>query len=181
MGKIYMFLFLILAWCSMASPLIASARGIPAAVSRAGNDFARQISGRVTDENGSGIPGANVLIEGTTQGTVTDADGKYTIEIPSDETVLVFSFIGYATQKITVGTLAAVDVTLIPDVQALDEIVVTGYSTQRRATLTGAVSVIETKDIVRTKNENVLNSMTGKLPGVRIVQRAQRPALMIPR
>ena len=167
MGKIYMFLLVCLAWFSTAS-----ARENPPATH---SEMARQIAGKVTDENGSGVPGVNVLIEGTTQGTVTDADGRFTIEVPSDETVLVFSFIGYATQKITVGTLAVVDVTLALDVQALDEVVVTGYSTQRRATLTGAVSVIENKAIVRTKNENVLNSMTGKLPGVRIIQKSAAP------
>lgn len=159
MGKIYMFLLLFLTWCSAASA----------------TEMYRPITGTVTDESGSAIPGVNVLIEGTTQGTVTDADGKFTLDVPSDESVLVFSFIGYSTQKVTVGTLAVIDVSLAPDVTSLDEVVVMGYSTQKRATLTSAVSVVENKDIVRTKNENVLNSLTGKLPGVRIIQKSAAP------
>lgn len=135
----------------------------------------REITGKVTDEDGSGLPGVSVVIEGTSGGTVTDNDGKFTITVPSDQTVLIFSFIGYVTQKITVGSLSVVDVSLVADVTNLDEIVVVGYSTQKKATLTGAVSVIDNKDIVRTKNENVLNSLTGKLPGVRIVQKSAAP------
>ncbi|HEY9048646.1 MAG TPA: TonB-dependent receptor [Ohtaekwangia sp.] len=135
----------------------------------------RDITGKVTDEDGSGLPGVSVLIEGTTIGTVTDADGKFAINIPSDESVLVFSFIGYTTQRVTVGALSTVDVSLVADVTKLNEVVVMGYGTQKKATLTGAISVIDNKDIVRTKNENVLNSLTGKLPGVRIVQKSAAP------
>jgi TonB-dependent SusC/RagA subfamily outer membrane receptor len=79
------------------------------------------------------------------------------------------------TQKVPVGALAVIDVSLVADVTSLDEVVVVGYTTQKKATLTGAVSVIDNKDIVRTKNENVLNSMTGKLPGVRIIQKSAAP------
>jgi len=170
MSKIYLFLLLSLAWCSTASAHIASGWEVGP-----GSEKARPITGTVTDENGSGLPGVNIIIEGTTVGTVTDADGKFTIEVPSDDAVLVVSFIGYETQKITVGSLAILDVKLAPDVKSLEEVVVVGYSTQKRNTLTGAVATIDNKDIVRTKNENVLNSLTGKLPGVRIVQKSAAP------
>ena len=135
----------------------------------------RQVTGTVNDETGAGLPGVSVIIEGSTGGTVTDADGKFSIVVPSDESVLVFSFIGYLLQKVTVGAQSTVTVSLEADVTSLGEVVVMGYSTQKRATLTGAVSVIDNKDIVRTKNENVLNALTGKLPGVRIVQKSAAP------
>lgn len=140
-----------------------------------GVEQARKITGSVIGDDGSGLPGVSVLIEGTSEGTVTDVDGNYTINVASDESVLVFSFIGYVTQRVSVGALAVVNITLVADVMSLDEVVVVGYGTQKKATLTGAVSVIENKDIVRTKNENVLNAMTGKLPGVRIVQKSAAP------
>lgn len=170
MGKIYMFLLLFLTWCSAAS-----AREIRPDPTAENVSAYRVVTGTVTDESGSALPGVNIIIEGTTQGTVTDADGNFSIDVPSDESVLIVSFIGYATQKVTVGTLAVVSVTLAPDVTNLDEVVVMGYSTQKRATLTSAVSVVDNKDIVRTKNENVLNSLTGKLPGVRIIQKSAAP------
>jgi TonB-linked SusC/RagA family outer membrane protein len=135
----------------------------------------REISGKVTEEDGAGLPGVSIVIEGTSIGTVTDVDGKYVLAVTSDESVLIFSFIGYTTQKVTVGALSVIDIALVADITKLDEIVVVGYGTQKKATLTGAVSLVETKDIVRTKNENVLNSLTGKLPGVRIVQKSSAP------
>ncbi|WP_254090192.1 SusC/RagA family TonB-linked outer membrane protein [Dawidia soli] len=184
MGKIYLFLLFSLAWCTVASAEVASvSRGATNGNTvTAGNEGAvdvapqgRQITGRVLDEEGAGLPGVSVVVEGTTVGGMTDADGKYTIVAPSDESVLIFSFIGYQTQRVTVGALSTVDVSMVADVMSLGEVVVMGYNTQKRATLTGAVSVIDNKDIVRTKNENVLNAMTGKLPGVRIVQKSAAP------
>lgn len=203
MGKIYMFLLLSLAWCSMAAAQVALEGGIPVgsqpvreyanssggfiqiashgdAVNTDGSQKsnkiyqARVVTGRVT-EDGIGLPGVSVIIEGTTIGTVTDTDGNFTLEIPSDESVLVFSFIGYVAQKVPVGARSVIDVSMVADITQLDEVVVVGYGTQKKTTLTGAVSVIDNKDIVRTKNENVLNSLTGKLPGVRIVQKSAAP------
>src|SRR5689334_13184162 len=114
MGKIYMFLLFSLAWCSTASAQLASAKGShagssagqqKAAISTAnplqGNftvQQSRDITGTVSEEGGSGLPGVSVVIEGTSLGTVTDADGKFSINVPSDESVLIFSFIGYVTQ-----------------------------------------------------------------------------------
>jgi TonB-linked SusC/RagA family outer membrane protein len=184
MGKIYMFLLFSLAWCSMALAQIASVKGTQAdaqgqSVRIVSNGDAplpaREITGKVTEQDGQGLPGVSVVVEGTSVGTVTDADGNYALTVPSDESVLIFSFIGYVTQKVPVGALAVIDVSLVADVTSLDEVVVVGYTTQKKATLTGAVSVIDNKDIVRTKNENVLNSMTGKLPGVRIIQKSAAP------
>jgi hypothetical protein len=125
MSKIYMFLLLSLVLCSMAPVQAASGRGNPGASEAV--EQARDITGKVTADDGSGLPGVHVLIEGTSLGTVTDSDGNYTINVPSDESVLVFSFIGYATQRASVGSLSVVNITLIADITSLDEVVVTGY------------------------------------------------------
>src|SRR5690349_10575242 len=148
MGKIYTFLLFSLAWCAMAPAHAAPVKGVTAAspseIKHAeGRPMTaihqgREISGKVTEEDGTGLPGVSVLIEGTTDGTVTDNDGNFKIIAPSGESVLIFSFIGYVTQKVTVGTRSSVDIALVPDVTSLAEVVVTGYSTQKRATLTGA-------------------------------------------
>jgi TonB-linked SusC/RagA family outer membrane protein len=187
MGKIYMFLFFLLSWCSMASAHEDSGRETWSDIhsedeynesgteNTADDQQGKHITGKVTEADGSALPGVNVIIEGTNLGTVTDADGNYSIDAPSSESVLVFSFIGYTTHKATIGALSVVDVSLEADATKLGEVVVVGYTTQKRATLTGAVAVIDNQDIVRTKNENVLNSLTGKLPGVRIVQKSSAP------
>jgi TonB-linked SusC/RagA family outer membrane protein len=172
MGKIYKFLLVSLVWCALAPAQASPGGGIRAFDAALQG---RPITGKVAEEDGNGLPGVSVVIQGTTEGTVTDNDGKFTLTVPSSESVLIFSFLGYVTQKVTAGNLSAVDITLVPDVTSLSEVVVTGYSTQSRATVTGAISVIDNKDIVRTKNENVLNSLTGKLPGVRIVQKSAAP------
>ncbi len=134
------------------------------------------ISGKVTDgENEEGLPGINVLVKETTNGTVTDVDGNYKLTAEDEATVLVFSSIGYTTQEINIEGRAIINVQLMPDIQSLSEVVVIGYGTQEKATLTGAVSSIKGADIVTTKNENVQNMLTGKIPGVRVTQRTAEP------
>src|SRR5690606_14035162 len=96
-----------------------------------------QIIGKVTDQNGIGIPGATVLIEGTNTGTATDIDGNFAIDAP-EGSVLTISFIGYKPQRITVGNQASVNVILEEDLSSLDEVVVVGYGTQKKVNLTGA-------------------------------------------
>ena len=100
------------------------------------------ISGTVTDDAGNPIPGVNIIVKGTTKGTTTDSEGKYTLSINEDDVVLVFSFIGYAVQEVPVNGRSVIDVQLQEDVQSLDEVVVVGYGTQKRANVTGAVSTV---------------------------------------
>src|SRR6186713_1840547 len=102
MGKIYIFLLAFLVWCVLA----------PAEAAPGMEEQDRQITGKVAEEDGNGLPGVSVVIQGTTAGTVTDNDGKFTLNVPSSESVLVFSFIGYVTQHVTVGTLSVVDIAL---------------------------------------------------------------------
>ena len=101
----------------------------------------RVVTGLVKDENGNGMPGVNVLIKGTAQGTTTDTDGKFTIELHDDAT-LVFTFVGYESAEIAVGNKTTLEVMLDPDLTTLSEVVVTGYTSQRKRDITGAVSVV---------------------------------------
>ena len=94
------------------------------------------VSGRVVDEGGNGLPGVNVLIKNTTVGISTDNAGEYKLSVQDESATLVFSFIGYVTQEIVVGSQTQINVTLAPDVRSLEEVVVTGYSTTERKNLT---------------------------------------------
>jgi TonB-linked SusC/RagA family outer membrane protein len=135
-----------------------------------------QVTGTVTSaEDGLALPGVNVVIKGTTQGTTTDAEGKYSLLVPDADAVLVFSFIGYTSVEIPVSARTLIDVSLSPDVTELGEVVVVGYGTQKRETLTGSVSAVTNDEIVTTKNENVQNMLSGKIAGLRVVQNSSEP------
>src|SRR5690606_7342089 len=99
------------------------------------------VSGTVTDVSGEPIPGVTVSVPGTTVGTATDLDGRYSLSVPEGST-LVFSFIGFETQSIAIGDRSVIDVTLSEDMASLDEVVVVGYGIQRKANLTGAVDQV---------------------------------------
>lgn len=134
------------------------------------------VSGTVVsaDEN-TGLPGVNVMIKGTTRGTTTDADGKFTIAVPGTDAVLMFSFIGYMPQEVTVGANTVINVSLAPDIQQLEEVVIVGYGTQKKVTVTGSVSNIKGDDMLKTKNENPQNMLTGRVAGVRVWQKSSEP------
>jgi TonB-linked SusC/RagA family outer membrane protein len=133
------------------------------------------VTGTVTSsDDGSVLPGVNVVIKGTTSGTTTDADGKYTLPVNGDAT-LVFSFIGYTTQEIAVASRTVVDVGLVADIQQLSEVVVVGYGTQEKVSLTGSVAAIKGDEMLRTKNENPQNMLTGRVSGVRVWQTSAEP------
>jgi TonB-linked SusC/RagA family outer membrane protein len=132
------------------------------------------VTGVVTDENDEPVIGATILVVGTPRGTVTDLNGKFSVDVPANA-VLQISYVGYVSQRIRVGTSSALNVKMVVDETNLEEVVVVGYGTQRKATLTGAISAIKSEEIVITKNENVVNMMTGKLPGVRVWQKSSEP------
>lgn len=125
------------------------------------------VSGVVTDEKGEPLPGASVLVEGTTSGQVTDVDGKYTISTYADRT-LVFSFIGYKSQAFPARSSRMLNVALEPDTKLLDEVVVVGYGTMKRSDLTGAVSSVGGKDIENYRTSSVMNALGGMIAGVNI-------------
>ncbi|MEM9338254.1 MAG: TonB-dependent receptor [Bacteroidota bacterium] len=123
------------------------------------------ITGRVTEAN-EGLPGVSVLIKNTNNGTITDLDGNFRLEAkPSD--VLIFSFIGFASQEIAVGTQSVIDVSLEQDVTALDEVVVVGYGTQKKSDLTGAVGTVDGDEISKYVSANATQLLQGRVAGVR--------------
>jgi TonB-dependent starch-binding outer membrane protein SusC len=126
----------------------------------------RTVSGAVSDDTGQPVPGVNVLVKGTTNGTATDSDGKYSIEIAGNDAILVFSFIGYTTQELAVGSKTALDVQLAADVQTLSELVVTGYSEQRKRDITGAVAVVDAEALKNVKAANLGQMLGGRAAGV---------------
>jgi TonB-linked SusC/RagA family outer membrane protein len=133
------------------------------------------ITGTVTDNTGKPVPGVTVLLKGTTNGVITDNNGKYTLYNVESSSVISFSFVGMVTVETIVGNQKVIDIVLKDDSFALEEVVAVGYATQRRATLTGSVASVRNEELVVTKNENVANMLTGKLPGVRVVQKSSAP------
>ena len=130
----------------------------------------RIVSGRVTSqEDGAGIPGANVLLKGTTIGSITDIEGRYSFAIPAAGGTLVFSFVGYITQEIEVGTQNVIDVQLASDATQLKEVVVTGYGDpQEKRKFTGSVSQLDSKVIENIPVSTFDQMLQGRAPGVMI-------------
>ena len=135
----------------------------------------KKVTGVVVD--GAGIPviGANVIVKGTTNGTITDFDGNFTLEnVPADG-VLVVSYIGYLSQEIPVGNQSAINVTLKEDTQALDEVVVVGYGTMRKSDVTGSISTAKGEDMLKAQNFSALDNLRGKAAGVNIFSNSSQP------
>ena len=135
---------------------------------------AQKVSGTILGEDGSGLPGVSIIIKGTTSGTITDFDGKYTIDAASDAT-LVFSYIGYSAQEVEVGGRSVVEVTMAPDFQQLDEIVVVGYGTRKKSHNTGAIAQVEGGDLAGIQAARVDDALAGKLSGVLIQNQSGEP------
>jgi TonB-linked SusC/RagA family outer membrane protein len=136
----------------------------------------RHVTGTVSDEKGEPIIGVNVGAKTVSAiGTATDIQGRFVLDVPENVTELTISYIGYETQNVNIRNLNVVNVTLKEAQQFLDEVVVVGYGTQKKATLTGAVVAINNEQIVATKNQNTQNMLTGKLPGLRVIQKTSEP------
>jgi len=135
----------------------------------------KKITGTVRDNAGNPIPGATVLVKGTTNGTTTDANGNYTISNVSTGNVLAVSFVGMKNMEFKVGSQTSIDAVLTDESIGLEEVVAVGYSTQRKATKTGSVATVKSEALVATKNENAVNMLAGKMPGVRVVQKSAAP------
>ena len=126
------------------------------------------VTGTVTDQNGDPLPGVTVSVEGTTIGTATDIDGRFNLTVP-DGSTLVFSFIGFESQRVVVGSRSVIDVTLVEDVSSLEEVVVVGYGTQRKSDLTGSVAVVNVDDMKAQPAASPIEGLQGKATGVHIV------------
>src|SRR5690606_28452833 len=122
------------------------------------------------------LPGVSVKVEGTTAGITTGADGSYSIQT-AENAVLVFSFIGYAQQRIPVNSRTVIIVVMVPETRALDEIVVVGYGTQKKVNLTGSVSTVDSEELVKRPAANVALLLQGKVPGLQIIQNSAQPGM----
>ena len=135
----------------------------------------KKVTGMVVDGAGEPVIGANVVVKGTTNGTITDFDGNYTIEgVPADG-VLVISYIGYLSQEIPVGNQSAINVTLKEDTQTLDEVVVVGYGTMRKSDVTGSISTAKGEEMLKAQNFSALDNLRGKAAGVNIFSNSSQP------
>jgi TonB-linked SusC/RagA family outer membrane protein len=135
----------------------------------------KQVMGTVTDDTGEPLIGVSVTIKGTKNGTVTDSDGKYTIKVPDNKTVLVFSYVGFTNQEIIVGDKSNLSVVMTSNTRDLDEVVVVGYGVQKKKSLTGAVADLKADQIMTTKTENLITNVQGKMPGLLIRQKTGEP------
>ncbi len=132
--------------------------------------------GKITDENGDGLPGVTIALKGTYTGTITDVNGSFTLEVPDGEQVLAISYMGYVTREVSVSqTKPFIQVALQPNIKSLEEVVVVGYGEQRKVSITGSVVKIESREITQTKAPNIANSLTGRVPGLIINARGGEP------
>lgn len=136
----------------------------------------RQISGRVLGEDGQGIPGVNIQIKSTTRGTTSDVNGNYRLTVPNQAgNVLVFSYIGYATQEIPIGTQSTINTSLVVDNKTLGEVVVVGYGTQRKRDITGSVVSVSEETLKEVPAPNLVNQLKGRAAGVTVVSNGSTP------
>lgn len=133
------------------------------------------VKGKVTGTDGYGIAGVNVIEKGTTNGIITDVEGQYILNLTTENPVLVFSFIGYESQELPVGTKTVINIILKEDIKALDEVVVVGYGTQRKKDLTGAIASVNSEDLGKTPALSFDQSLQGKVAGVQISQTTGAP------
>ena len=129
----------------------------------------KTITGKVTSKSEGALPGVNVIVQGTTTGTTTDLNGSYTLKVSATAKTLVFSFVGYLSQEVAIGSQNVVDVLLVENTATLDEIVVVGYSTQTKKSLTGAVSTVNSAALSQETSANPITRLQGKASGVSII------------
>lgn len=133
----------------------------------------KTVTGTVLDEYGVGLPGVSVLVKGTTTGTATDIDGKFSLNVPNDQATLVFSFIGYSAVEQVVGARSVVDVKMAPDERTLTELVVTGYSIDSRRETTGAIATVDPRDLTVIPTGNIEQTLQGRVSGVTVITNGQ--------
>ena len=131
------------------------------------------VGGKVVDENGEPLPGATILEKGTDNGTVTDTEGNYSLSVSDSSPILLVSYIGYISQEVTVGSQTSINVNMEPDIASLEEVVVIGYGTQRKVDLTGAVAIVDAKEMKKISNSNISTTLQGKVAGVQVTTDGQ--------
>jgi TonB-linked SusC/RagA family outer membrane protein len=141
---------------------------------------AQTITGKVTGaDNNEVLPGVSVTLKGTTKGTTTNPSGEFSIDVQSGQSTLVFSFVGYVSQEISIGSQTRINVSLVQDSKALDEVVVVGYGTVKKSDLTGSLSSIKSKEINAFPTTNVLQALNGRASGVQVLQNSGAPGAAV--
>jgi len=133
------------------------------------------ITGKVVDEEGNSLIGVTVLVKGTSNGTTTDIDGNYSLDVENATGVLIFSYLGFSTQEVNINSQNIINVTLGESAADLDEVVVIGYGTQKRVNLTGSISTVKATDIVKNSTQSVSSALSGRLAGVTTIQSSGEP------
>ena len=141
----------------------------------------KKVSGKVSDQTGASVPGATVLVKGTTIGVVTDMDGTYTLNNVPEKATLQVTFIGMKGQDVLVNGRSTINITLEAAVTDIDEVVVVGYGTQKRANVVGAVSSVDGEKLQAMASANVSNAISGLIPGATVIQQTGEPGQMSPR
>ena len=136
----------------------------------------RQVTGKVADAQGKPVAGATIMIDGTSTGTTSAADGRFSISAPVNGT-LVISFIGYETQSVAISGKTTVNVTLAEDAHAIDDVVVTGYGVQRKASFTGAASIVGDEVLAKRTDANFVKSLEGSVPGLQMNNSTRAPGV----
>lgn len=135
----------------------------------------QKITGSVTNEKNEPIPGVSISVKGTTNGTITDINGKYALDVPANATTLVFSYVGMVTQEVTIGSQSVIDVVLKDAAVGLDEVVVVGYGAKKKSLVTGAISSVKSADIKTTSSARADQAIQGKISGVMVLPTSGSP------
>ncbi len=138
------------------------------------NAIAQNVKGKIADDKGQGLPGVSVLVKGTNVGSISDVNGDYSIAAGKNAT-LVVSYIGFVTQEVAVGGRSVVNIALETDTKALSEVVVVGYGTQKKVTVTGAVVQVQGDKLIKSPATDISNSLAGRLPGLVVIQTSGEP------
>lgn len=168
--KKYRFLTLILCLFCLGEAAVASPGKADAAPAAQAQSSKLTVKGFVKDDKGDPMIGVTLIVKGTNFGTVSNADGSYSIDVPYGGATLMVSYIGYAPQEINVNNRTKIDITLLEDSKALEEVVVVGYNVQKKETITGSIATITTKDLKQSPTANINNALAGRMPGLLVNQ-----------
>ena len=168
--KKYGFLTLILCLFCLGEADVASPGKADAEPAAQAQSSKLTVKGFVKDDKGDPMIGVTLIVKGTNFGTVSNADGSYSIDVPYGGATLMVSYIGYAPQEINVNNRTKIDITLLEDSKALEEVVVVGYNVQKKETITGSIATITTKDLKQSPTANINNALAGRMPGLLVNQ-----------
>lgn len=162
---------------------IASSKSIENPISESGQSAQtvkiyqeRAVTGKVlSGDNNEPLPGVNIIVKGTTTGAISDLDGNYSVQVPDDNAALIFSSVGYETLEMAVGNQSVINITLVPDITSLSEIIVVGYGTQEKRDVTASIASLDEEAIRKIPTANPVESLKGQIAGVDVMQNGGRP------